>query len=248
MKDARLHKTLTTFTLEVRRLLADDLVAVVLYGSAAGANFVPELSDLNLAVVVKTLHFDVLQRLQPHVAAWKRQGFALPLLLDQEFLQRARDTFPMEFYDIKEQHELLWGDDVFQGLEIDTRHLRFQAEHEARSKLLRLRALYLECADEAARLRTLLLDSSKTFVVIMRHLLRLHGQSGTLTYDEVLRRFERQFQLDLPRMHALTLIRAGRQPWSAERLADFFRDYLAEVQQIVSVLDHLPLTTSSAHD
>ncbi|MBI3245439.1 MAG: hypothetical protein HYZ50_02895 [Deltaproteobacteria bacterium] len=247
MKNARLNKTLSTFTQEVRQLLADELVAVVLYGSGAGANFVPDLSDLNIAIVVENLRFDILQQLQPHIASWKRQGFALPLLLDREFLQHARDVFPMEFHDIKEQHEVLWGENVFRDLEIDARHLRFQAEHEARAKLLRLRALYLECADEAARLRALLLDSSKTFVVIMRHLLRLRGQRGALTYEEVLWSFERQFQLGFPRMHELILIRAGRQPWSAERLADFFRDYLAEVQQIVSVLDRLPLTPPSAH-
>jgi predicted nucleotidyltransferase len=245
--NAWLEKTLSTFTHELRQLLKEDLIAVVLYGSGAGANFVPDLSDINVAIVVKTVSFEVLQKLQPRMAAWHKQRFAMPLLLDQEFLQRARDVFPMEFHDIQEQHRLLWGEDVFQDLSLDSRHLRFQAEHEARSKLLRLRALYVEHADDLPRLRALLVDSSKTFLVLMRHLIRLHGQAGTPGYEDVLRRFERHFTVTLPRIQQLIEIRSGRRPWPGEPLADFFHDYLAEVQQIVSVIDRLPPHPSSSH-
>jgi hypothetical protein len=233
------EKILVQFIQELRHLLADELVAVVLYGSGAGSNFVPGASDLNVAIVVQEARFEVLQKLQPRIAAWHTQGFAVPLLLDREFLQRGRDVFPMEFHDIKEQHRLLWGEEVFHSLEIDSRHLRFQAEHEARSKLLRLRALYLECAGDQPRLQALLCDSLKTFLILMRNLIRLHGKTGLLTYVEVLEQFEQHFHLAFPRMRQLIAIRAGQQQWPGTPIADFFRDYLAEVQQIVAVIDLL---------
>ena len=246
--DARTEKTLAQFTEEVRQLLADDLVAVALYGSGAGANFVPGASDLNVVIVLKEARFEVLQKLQPRTAAWHKLGFALPLLLDREFLQRGRDVFPMEFHDIKEQHRLLWGEEVFRELEINPRHLRFQAEHEARSKLLRLRALYLECAGDQQRLRALMLDSLKTFLILMRNLIRLRGKEGLLTYADVLEQFEQHFQRAFPRIHQLLAIRASQQPWPAEAAADCFRDYLAEVQQLVGVIDHLLSDASPTHD
>jgi hypothetical protein len=171
----------------------------------------------------------------------------VPLLLDREFLQRSRDVFPMEFHDIKEQHRLLWGEDVFRDLEIDTRHLRFQAEHEARSKLLRLRALYLECAGDPPRLQTLMLDSLKTFLILMRNLIRLHGKTGRLTYVEVLEQFEQHFHQTFPRMRQLIALRTGQQQWPGTPMADSFRDYLAEVQEIVAVIDFLPSHVSSSH-
>jgi hypothetical protein len=242
-----LEKILSEFTQELRKLLADELVAVVLYGSGAGVNFVPDHSDINIAIVVKTVQFDILQKLQPYLIAWRKRGVAMPLLLDQEFLQRARDVFPMEFHDIQGQHRLLWGTDVFQEFTIDSRHLRFQAEHEARSKLLRLRAMYLECAEDPPRLRALLLDSSKTFLILMRNLIRLHGQAGLLTYEEVLNHFERQFLLTFPCLRQLMALRTGRQTWPARPLAELFRDYLLEVQQIIGVIDHLPPHLSAAH-
>src|SRR4051794_39826256 len=247
MLDPQSEKILVQFIQELRALLADELLAVALYGSGAGSNFVPGASDLNVAIVVKEARFDVLQKLQPRIAAWHTQGFAVPLLLDREFLQRSRDVFPMEFHDIKEQHRLLWGEDIFRDLAIDTRHLRFQAEHEARSKLLRLRALYLECAGDQARLQALMLDSLKTFLILMRNLSRLQGKTGVLTYTEVLDQFERYFQQAFPRMRQLIALRAGQRQWSEISVTDFFRDYLAEVQQVVAVIDHLPSHAPSPH-
>jgi hypothetical protein len=242
-----LEKTLTGFTQELRQLLPDELLTVVLYGSAAGANFVPDISDLNVAIVVRALQFDVLQKLQPRMRDWHKQGFAMPLLLDQEFLQRARDVFPMEFHDIKEQHRVLWGEDVFRDLDIDPHRLRFQAEHEARSKLLRLRAMFLEHADDLPRLRAIMVDSIKTFFILMRNVIRLHGRGQLLTYSEVLKHFEQHFSLACPRLRQLIAIRAGSQPWPAEPVVDFFRDYLVEVQKLVEVIDHLPPHPPSAH-
>jgi hypothetical protein len=247
MFDPQSEKILVQFTQELRGLLSDELVAVALYGSGAGSNFIPGASDLNVVIIVKEARFDVLQKLQPRIATWHTQGFAVPLLLDWEFLQRSRDVFPMEFHDIKEQHRLLWGEDIFRDLEIDTRHLRFQAEHEARSKLLRLQALYLECAGDQPRLQVLMLDSLKTFLILMRNLIRLHGKAGLLTYTEVLDQFEQHFHQSFSRMHQLIAIRAGQQQWSETPIANFFRDYLAEVQQIVTVIDHLSSHASSPH-
>jgi len=245
VSDAWLEKRVSEFTQELRQLLPSDLVAVVLYGSGAGKDFVSDLSDINVVIAVKELRFDVLQKLQPRMATWHKQGFAIPLLVDHEFLQRARDVFPMEFHDIKVQHRLLWGENIFQELVLDSRNLRFQAEHEARSKLLRLRALYLECADDVPRLRALMIDSSKTFLVLMRHLIRLHGHTDVSAYVNVLHSFERVFTLTFPCIRQLVAIRGGSQSWPTEPLIDFFREYLTEVQHIIEVLDRTPSEPST---
>ncbi|HEV8715770.1 MAG TPA: hypothetical protein VGX03_23440, partial [Candidatus Binatia bacterium] len=89
--------------------------------------------------------------------------------------------------------------------------------------------------------------SLKTFLILMRNLIRLHGKTGLLTYEKVLDQFERHFQQAFPRLRQLIAIRAGQQQWSGTPLTDFFRDYLAEVQQIVAVIDLLPSPTSHPH-
>ena len=238
--DTSLESTLTQFTEELRGLLGDQLLALVLYGSAAGENFVPGSSDLNIAIVVQHMGFEVLRKLQPRMVPWHKQGFAVPLIVDRDFLHQSSDVFPMEFSDIKEQHRTLWGEEIFRTLTIDSEHLRFLAEHEARSRMLRLQALYLERAGESSRLRQILLDSLKTFLTLMRHLLRLHGKSGVQNYSEVLSLFEQHFQVSFPEMRRLIPIRQGIRDWPHEPATEFFREYLADVQRLVSLIDKLP--------
>jgi predicted nucleotidyltransferase len=54
--DAKTEKTIEKFTHEIQRLYGDDLVSLVLYGSAAGTDFVPDRSDLNFLVVAQARH------------------------------------------------------------------------------------------------------------------------------------------------------------------------------------------------
>ncbi|MGE0825551.1 MAG: hypothetical protein AB7G75_16890 [Candidatus Binatia bacterium] len=240
MFDASLETTLTQFTQEVRTGLGDQLVSIVLYGSAAGDNFVPGSSDLNTVIIVKTMGFAVLKKLQPHMLSWHRQGFAVPLVIDQNFLLHSRDVFSMEFYDIKEQHHTLWGEDVFATLNIGNEHLRFLAEHEARSRLLRLQALYFERANDARRLRQILLDSLKTFVTLMRHLLRVQGARGAQNHEEVLTQFERTFHITFPHIRRLIAIRRNSLDWPHEPATEFFHKYLEDIQSLVHLIDRLP--------
>lgn len=240
MANASLESTLTQFTQELRELLGNQLLSVVLYGSAAGENFVPGSSDLNIAIVVQHMEFAVLKTLQPHMVLWHKRGFAVPLIVDHNFLNHSRDVFPMEYSDIKEQHRTLWGEEIFSTLPIGGEHLRFLAEHEVRSRLLRLQALYLERAGEPPRLRQILLDSLKTFLTLMRHLLRLQGKGGVQNYAEVLSLFEQHFQVAFPEMRRLIAIRQGLRDWPHEPATEFFREYLEDVQRFVAIIDGLP--------
>src|SRR5438132_11949062 len=101
--DAITEKHVGDFAAQVQSRLGPRLVALAVYGSAAGDDWVPERSDVNVVVVVETASLDVLDALAPIVAARPR-ALALPLVLDREYLARARDTFPMELSDLADQH------------------------------------------------------------------------------------------------------------------------------------------------
>ncbi len=90
-----------------------------------------------------------------------------------------------------------------------------------------------------------MLDSLKTFLILMRNLVRLQGKTGLPSYQEVLDQFEQYFQLAFPRLHQLIAIRSHQQHWPVTSTAEFFRDYLGEVEQIVRVIDQLPAPASS---
>jgi hypothetical protein len=244
MLDEKSERAVAQIAEHVRELFGAELVSLVLYGSAAGEDFVTGRSDLNFAIVLGRLSFQHLKALHRHLPGWHKLGAATPLLLDRHFLDRGRDVFPMEFSDIKAQHRVLYGEEVFATLEIDHRHLRYQSEHEARSKLLRLRALYAEVGADRRQLEALMIESAKTFVVIMRHLLRLEGQPAMPRYTEVLDHFEQHFGRRFPSVRHLLRVKVGTERWLAG-IDETFQSYLDEVERLVEIVDQLSAASTA---
>lgn len=241
MLDRRAEHAIGQITEQVRKLFGDDLVCLVLYGSAASDEFVPGRSDLNMAIVLERLTFKHLKALHTFLPKWHKLGAATPLLLDRQFLDQARDVFPMEFHDIKTRHRVLYGEEVFATLAIEPRHLRYQAEHEARSKLLRLRALYAEVGAKRKRLETLMLDSAKTFVIIMRNLIRLQAAENHIGTLQIIDQFEARFGVELPTVRHLARVRQRMERRRSDA-EETFAAYLREIEKLVDVVDRIPVT------
>jgi hypothetical protein len=236
--DARTDGALTALTRDVQTALGDDLLCLALYGSAAGDDWVEGQSDLNVALVVPRVTFAVLEALERIVARWRRKGLAPPAVMDLEYLARARDIFPMEIDDIRRQHRVLAGRDVFADVTLDPAAIRRECEGEARGKLLRLRALFLESAGRPEALESLMRESVKSFLIVLRHWLALLGEDGAHDYRAVLRTAEGTVG-PLPTMSALLDHREGQVPLDPARMRDVFADYLGEVERIVAAVDRL---------
>src|SRR2546426_3802634 len=236
--DPAVEAQIAAFTRDIQAALGDRLVSLALYGSAAGDDWVTQRSDLNVAVVVPRVTPEVLETLVPVVARWRRKRFALPLVVDREYLESARDASPMELDDIRRQHRVLAGADPFAALVVDRAAMRRQCEHEARGKLLRLRALFLDAAGRPAALEQLMVESLKSFLVVLRHLVRLGGADDAHGYREVLAAGVRLLG-PLPVMQRLLDHRTGAARLGAAALRAEFGAYLAEVERIVAALDAL---------
>jgi len=223
---------------QLRKLFEVDLVCIALYGSGADEDFAVGLSDLNLAIVLERVTAEHLRRLHVHLPKWHKLGVATPLVLDRPWLECARDVFPMELLDIRAQHRILYGEQVFAALAIDSRHLRYQAEYEARGKLLRLRALYAEVGKSRKRLEALMRDSVATFVAIMRCVLRLRGAAVPRGAAAVVAQVEEQCGVAFPSIRRLIDAKRGAQPLERS-LEELFERYLDEVERLVDVVDQI---------
>ena len=233
--DARAQARIDAFAREVQNALGDALVCVVLHGSGAGDDWIADRSDVNTVVVARRLTLEVLELLAPIVARYMQWRFAAPVLMDDEFLDRARDTFPMELDDIRRQHRLLVGRDPFAAIDVSRTALRTECERDARGKLLRLRALFLGVVDRPQDLDRLLTESLKTFLTVLRHLARLRGANLGQSYHEAIHAGESVLG-PLPTMRRLLAHREG-QRLDAATLRVEFGAYLAEVERVVQAVD-----------
>jgi predicted nucleotidyltransferase len=236
--DARLERDLAGFVKDVGRALGDTLVGVSVYGSAATGDWVRGRSDVNTIIVVRGVTSAVLDALAARLPSWRRRAFALPLVVDEEFLERACDAFPMEFDDARRAHRTLFGPDVLTGFQVDRAQLRRQCEQEARGKLLRLRALYLDAAARPGALERLLVDSLKTFLVILRHVLHLRGDDAPYAYGDVLAAGEHLLG-PLPAFRRVLEHRRGTARLASRELRAEFSRYLGDAERIVAAVDAL---------
>jgi hypothetical protein len=241
MLDSKSERAVEVACEQLRGRFAPRLVTVALYGSAVGEDFVPGKSDINLVVVLDRVEYNDLNALQLLLPRWRKAGFATPLVLDREFLRRAADVFPMELHAIKAHHRILFGENVFATIEVRNTNLKYQCEHELRGKLLRLRALYVEIGSRRDALQHLMLDSLKTFLIIMRTLNWMRGTTST-SLDATLTTFCEQSGCTFPAMGRLLDIRRGKDKWAGD-VEVMFRGYLEEAEKLVSFVDRMPETS-----
>lgn len=164
------------FAQELAGTYGDDLVSVVLYGSAARGDYREGVSDLNLLVLLRAMDPTVLRRGTELARGWAAEGNPPPLMLSEREWRASADVFPIEYGDMRDAHVVLHGADPFEGLHIDWEHLRLQCEHELKAKQIQLREQYLLLSSEPAGLGQLLTHSFATFLTLFRAGLRLAGE------------------------------------------------------------------------
>ncbi len=237
MADEKSERLIRDFTARVQALLGQDIISILLYGSAAGDDFNRKRSDINVMIVVGELAPNHLEKMAKEISSWRRKGISTPLLVDRQYIEDSADVFPIEFSEIASRYRVLTGSDLFAGFRIDPRNLRYQCEHEARGKLLRLRQIYLDVGNSKRELRTLMTDSVKTFIIIMRAFLRLSGEQPSPSSEETIARVEAQAGIDLPTMEHVLAVRAGREQWRPGTPQETFFAYHDELRRFVGVID-----------
>lgn len=230
--DRRAEQALVEYAADVQRALGDQCVGVVLYGSGAGVDWVEGHSDLNTIVVVRRAGVAALAALAPVVARWRPRGLALPVILDAAQVEHARRLFPMELDDIKRQHRVLAGEDCFARLDTDEAALRRECAQEGFGKLLRLRAFYLEHAAQPPALERMMVESVKSFLIVLRHLLRLRGDRVPNAYESALAAGEAVLG-GLPAMRRALARRSGE---PSSDLAGLAGAYVEEAERLVAAV------------
>jgi len=148
---------------ELKQELGNNLVSVILYGSAARGEYVPARSDLNLMLVFKKLDLEHISKVGRLMRRKVRKQLPQLVFWTQEELEHAWDVFPLEFEDIKENHQCLVGKDPFGKRKVDKKRMRYQIEFELRSKLLAMRDTWLNSNRDRYALEMFLVKAGNSF-------------------------------------------------------------------------------------
>jgi predicted nucleotidyltransferase len=224
----------------------DNLVSVVLYGSAASGDFVQLESDYNLLIALHRITPEDLRLAQPPMREWQRLGHPLPVYFTFSELHDAADVFPIEFHQMERARIVLYGRDPFESFHISDENLRHQTEYELRSKLIQLRRLYIPASASAVRLRDLMSDSLSSFATLFAPVLLLRGQEPPVLKRDIVRAAALLLGLDGGVFERIFELReAGAADTLGEREADeLFASYLAQIERVIDMVDALEVSGS----
>jgi len=166
---------LDAFVVRLRETAGSGLVALLAYGSLATGDYVPDVSDVNLLLVLESADVETLRRLGPVLREARRELGVDPFVVTRGELPRVADVFPVKLRAIRLNHLVLAGENPLDGIEVGREHLRLRTEQALRNHLLRLRRRYLEVQGDDASLRWLLVRASGTLFVVLEALLYLSG-------------------------------------------------------------------------
>ncbi len=223
----------------LRAVLGEDLVSVVLYGSAVAGDYQAKVSDLNVLCVLTELGVDELRKLNEPVRWWLKKKQPVPIFLSREEVENAHDAFAIEFLDISAAYRVLHGEDVVAGIEVEPEHHRHQVKHELRSRLLRLRERYVAAQTDRRELTRLLVESLPSFATLLRHALILKGDQPPVTKHEIFQRAAEQFSLSAKPFEAILAFRQGTERIDNHDIHPVFGDYLAQITKAAETVDKL---------
>lgn len=224
-------------TEDYKKVFGNDLVSLIIYGSAAGGYYVKGKSDINLLVILTPEGINRLEDALDTVQNWRKRNVAVPWVMTRKFIESSLDAYPIEFLNLKYNHMMIHGEDILQRLDFTPEDLRLQIEKELKGKLILLREGYLEVDGNNKQLKQLIARSITAFISIFKALLYLRQGSIPASRKETIKELAKIFTFDSNIFLTCVDIKEEIDSLSKEEVADVFKKYLREVENICDLVD-----------
>lgn len=228
---------LTEFIDGLKKVSGENLRSVVLFGSRAGNEDEGSGADYNILIITEKVSIGYLDAVSALMNKWVKIGNHPPILFTAEEFEHSSDVFPIEFLDMKSNHRVLVGTDPFATLEVNDWHLRHECEYELRSKLLKLRQSYLVALGNKQALKSLLVSSVSSFIVLFRYALKIAGEPVTGDKEEAMKQASARFGITVDTFEQAVKLRRGQLNLDAVELGDLLAKYMTDIEKVIAVVD-----------
>jgi predicted nucleotidyltransferase len=165
---------LDEFIAAVKRISHGNLKAAVLFGSAAEGRLRPG-SDVNLILVFGEMRLAELDGMRDSFR-FAHAAIALnTLFIEESEVAIAAQAFAVKFSDIRVRHRVLYGEDVFAGVDIDREAIIQRLKQVLINLTLRFRERYALGGGREEQLARLIADSSGPLRACAAAILELEG-------------------------------------------------------------------------
>jgi len=222
---------------KIKAAAADNLKAVILYGSAATEEFHTKHSDLNILCLVEQADAAHLEALHIPVQWWIRRGQRPPLVFTLDELRRSADIFTIELLDMKSRHRILYGENVLAEISVPLHNHANQVERELRTDWLRLRQAILAAPKKSKVYLELMISSFSAFAALFRHALIALGEAPAETKREAIGRIAQFAGADPAGFQTILSLREGKLSERGINVEKTLDQYFAFVEAVTENFD-----------
>ena len=199
---AALDRVVSTLT----KTLGANLHSLVLYGSAVRGNLVPEVSDVNLLILLEESTPDAHAAIADAIRGPVRIE---PFILGRALLARSLQAFAIKFLSIRRNYRVLHGSDPFAALAVDETLARFLCEQAVRNLRLRSVRAFVVSGSDRVRYSKFLTRSTSALFTDLAEALRRVGTDVPRTYEERIPLIEKTFGADASVLRELLKLQAS---------------------------------------
>jgi len=226
------------FTGKLVEAFEDRLYSFILFGSAAGKNFIEGKSDINTMIILTEMVISDLEVIMETWEKYGRKGLAAPLIFERGHVASSLDTFPIEFSDMKQRHILLHGEDPLANAVIERKNLRYQCEREFKSMVVNLRRGYLRTGGKRDRIEALLDGSLASTLAACRGMIWMADKTPPDDISDLLKMIIDIYQSDTSAIDRVWRLHQG-QSGATALLEALFEDYKNNLTDLAGVADRM---------
>jgi len=237
MANEKIAELTNEFVRRIRAVAGDNVLSVVLYGSAADGEFHPEYSDLNLLCVVRDASFASLEKISSSAEWWGKKKHHPPLIFTEGELRASAGVFSIEFIDMKQRYRVLFGQDLLRELPVPMGSHLPQLRYELREKLMLLRQHALLSGKNEKQLWEVMLNSISSFTTLFRHVLLELGEQGRKHSRDAVSELGARLNFDASPFVELMDVRARKLDRKQLRASAIAAQYLQAIEKVAAAVD-----------
>jgi len=181
---------------DLKDIYGENLLSVILYGENAEEEQPKSQLPQNIIVIFKKLEASDLKIAITAIKKWIKTKNPLPIVMSEYEWLSSADIYPIEYVEIKNNYQILYGKNVVAPMAVSKCHLRLQCEYEIKNILVRIRQIYLGNSDKPEFMIKILEEISVKLIRIMKSALSLFDELAPDEYSEVIQKMAEKTSFD----------------------------------------------------
>lgn len=215
----------------------ENIHSIYITGSALTEDFDSKISDINSVIVLKEMDLTFLEHLAPLGKKYNKRKVSAPLIMTPEYIEKSLDVFPIEFLNLKLLHHVVYGEDIFNELDIERRDLRHQCEREIKVKLIGIRQGYLASMGDRRLLTDTFVNTISGYIPLFRGIILLLGKEIPIGNDAVLSILAEASGVNTDVFKSVLKEKKKRIKLSIDQLNTIFEDYYSAFEKLGGIVD-----------